>query len=227
MAEGYEDQEGEVTKPRRGTAWRIQRLSQQLERYKIIAGNLAEERDAMAEELDGLKKSAEAWEKEKAELTARGDSNAERKRAEALQQQIRDIRHRDAFYKKVRDAGAPTDVVEDLWNLAGFKPEKDEVDDEAIQDVVNTLKSSKPRWFESRSPQDAASGAAEGQTGRKPSPAAGRGDGMQGPRGKTYTTADMQDPRKAMDPAFRKEYDLAVKEGRVQRVGIDAVAPAG
>lgn len=216
-------EEGGSVQQRRNSTWRIQKLAQQLERYKIIAGNLAEERDAMQEELDSLRKSAESWEAEKAELTARGDSNAERKRAEALQQQIRDIRHRDAFYKKVREAGAPSDVVEDLWNLAGFKPEKDEVDEDALQDVVLNLKSSKPRWFEAEKPQEAQGAAAVDQSGRKPSPAAGRGGEMQGPRGKTYTTADMQDPKKAMDPEFRKEYNQAMKEGRVQRVGLDAM----
>lgn len=222
MSDGYEDQEGDVSKPRRGTAWRIQRLSQQLERYKIIAGNLAEEKDALAEELEGLRKSAESWEKEKAELSARSDSNAERKRADALQQQIREIRHRDAFYKKVREAGAPSDVVEDLWSLSGFKPDKDDVDEEALQEAIASLKTSKPRWFESGKPQDEPASVASVQPERKPSPAAGRGGEMQGPRGKTYTTDDMKDPRKAMDPQFRKEYDLAWKEGRVQRVGIDA-----
>lgn len=213
---------GENVQQRRGTTWRIQKLAQQLERYKIMAGNLAEERDALQEQLAGLKKTSESWEKEREELTARSDSNAERKRADALAQQIRDIRHRDAFYKKVREAGAPSDVVEDLWNLAGFKPEKDEVDEEAIQEVVYSLKSSKPRWFEPEKAQDSQGEAQSQQPDRKPSPAAGRGGEMQGPRGKTYTTADMQDPRKAMDPEFRKEYNQALKEGRVQRVGIDA-----
>lgn len=201
---------------------RIAKMARALERYKTMAGNAIEERDALVEKLEAMQSAQAEWDTERKEWEAKADANVERKRAEKFQQEIRDIRHRDAFYKQARAAGAPSDVIEDLWSLSGFKAEKDEVNEVAMQELVEGLKAKKPRWFEDGKAHEAEQKAADEQAGRKPSGVAGRGASVLGPRGKTYTTADMQDPIKAMDPEFRREYNIAMKEGRVQRVGIDA-----
>lgn len=201
---------------------RIAKLARALEKYKILAGNAIEERDVLVEKLEEMQKVQEKWDVERKELEAKADANIERSRADKLQQQIRDIRHRDMFYKQARSAGAPSDVVEDLWNLAGFKADKDEVNEVAMQELVDRLKESKPRWFEERKAQDVSGQLDTEDASRKLGPSTGRGEGIHGPRGKTYSTDDLHDAKKAMDPEFMKEYNIAYKEGRVQRVGLEA-----
>lgn len=207
---------------RGGDPWaRIAKMARALERYKTMAGNAIEERDALAEKIEQMQAAQAEWDEERKGWEAKADANVERQRAEKLAQQIRDIKHRDAFYKQARAAGAPSDVIEDLWALSGFKPDKDEVNEAAMTELVEGLKGSKPRWFEDHKAAEAAQ-KADVDAGRKPSPAAGRGEALPGPRGKTYTTADLHDPKNVMDPDFMREYNIAFKEGRVQRVGVDA-----
>lgn len=190
------------------------RLSRRTKKAEIEAESIKAERDALAAERDALIA-------ERDRLKSLADSNTERKRADALQAELRGIRHKQAFGKLVQEQGADPDVVEDLWTLSGYKPETDTPDEDGLATLVQGLKESKPKWFVSRdgsgtsesAPKRAEFEEPPARPSPKPGPASGRSGGGKLPGPEWIHERDLRDPEKMIgNPTFQAKLKEALKD---------------
>jgi hypothetical protein len=174
------------------------------------ARGLKDENKRLAAERDRLQAERDAAAAERDQYRLQADSNAERKRAEALAQQLRELRHKERFQALARAAGADPELTDDLWTLSGYQPEADDVDDAVLGAVVAGLKGSRPKFFGAQSP-----GAAAAASPPAPKPAPARGRGSPAPAPDFVTQDQLQDPT-FMLTGGTKLAAQAIRAGRVR-----------
>ena len=202
----------------------IARLAAGRREARLVASRVIEERDALQKQLDDIRGEVE-------NLKLRADTNVERKRADALQAQLRDWNHKAKFRTAAQRAGADPEGIDDLYTLSGYKAESEDVDDDALDAVVETLKSSRPRYFASTPPQfheqrdEAAVQTSQPPSSPAPAPApkpaprpaaaTGRSGPSRGPSGPAYTDENLHDPKFMLGDG-QTEVARAIKEGTFQ-----------
>jgi hypothetical protein len=135
----------------------------------------------------------------------------DRARVAELEKQIRDDRHRSAFTRLAKAAGAADDLVDDLYDRSGYTAEGDEPDDDQLAQVLDEVKAKKPSAFGRTA---AAEPVVPGKPAPKPVAGAGRGEPHRGKDG-TIITAEMRaDPTFMLNPRNREVIQAAAKEGR-------------
>jgi len=151
--------------------------------------------------------------KELAELRKQqGDPEAHKKRADELEHKLRVLSHQREFDRIAKAAGAKEKALDALWKISAYEPAKDEIDADALEKLVTSLKETADYAFEAP--------AAGGQTtppppATKPVPGAGRGGAHQPSQsGITLTRAQMADPKFMLDPANKEVIQEAAKAHR-------------
>ncbi len=145
-----------------------------------------------------------------------------------LEAAARDRTHYDRFAELAKGAKAKEKALRQLWRDAkdrGYKPESDDVDEQALQTAVKALKAEVDYAFDAE-PTDTTTAAREAAqrewSGKKhglPAPGAepaggGRSGRNQGGDG-TIVTAEMRaDPKFMLDPRNKELIVAAAKEGR-------------
>ncbi len=171
----------------------------------------------LTSERDKWKGDHDTTAKERDQLKAQvGNPDEHRKRADELEHRLRVVTHKAEFSKIAEDAGVHRDMIDDLFDLSGYKPSKDEVDPKAFHDLVSEMKKSRPRYF-----ADPAAAAAAGQQTTQAArtvPGSGRGASHDPSNaGITLTRAQMADPKFMLDKRNKEMIQSAVREGRVEQ----------
>jgi vacuolar-type H+-ATPase subunit I/STV1 len=165
-------------------------------RYKEDAQKIAEERDSAFADLEELASKtqamAEEFDQEREELTQKAQEQLEtlekerddfKQQAETLpddiaatiteyQSKLRSLTHRDAWAKAVGDKLTDGASIENLWKLAGYTPDSDEIDDKALSEQVKAALEAHPYLFKPAVPEtpELAPGGPSGQQQAKPRP---------------------------------------------------------
>jgi len=176
-------------------------LTADRDKHKADLGTLTKERDDLAKQV--------------------GNPDEHRKRADHLQGELRLVNHRIAFSEVAEAAGVDRSMVNDLFQLSGYKAEKDDIDPTAFDTILSDAKVKRPRFFAEATAQAAAeqpaSNAERAAQQHRPVPAQGRGDTHQVAKsGITITRAQLADPKFKLDPKNKALIADAVKNGRVQ-----------
>jgi len=113
--------------------------------------------------------------------------------------------------KLAKEAGADERGLDDLYQLSGWKAEKDEPDEEGIKKLLEDIKAKKPLYFPA--PTDAEPTKEEPPVRRVP--AADRG-GPHNPSktGIYLTPKHLADPAFMLDPRNKEMIASAAREGR-------------
>jgi hypothetical protein len=167
--------------------------------------------NSLATKYEKLKADHEATGKERDTYkTSAAEADKHKARVGELEGQVRTHTHKAAFAKAAKAAGVHEDDVDDLYQISGYKAEKDAIDDKAIGDLVTDLKEKKPRWFSQQQPSDqsaqlsTAQQAAAQTTNREPErmiPGGGRGGYAGGKVGaKGLTREQLADPKFMLNP---------------------------
>jgi seryl-tRNA synthetase len=148
-----------------------------------------------------------------------GDIEAHKKRADEALQELRTLRHKQAFAQVAKAAGAKEDALDDLFTLSGYKAEKDDVDAKAFDGLVEELKVKKSYAFAEEKQAAEGTGkvidAAANGTQLKPVPAAGRGTTHAPSKsGITLTKDLLQDPKFMLDKTNQTAIIEAAKARR-------------
>lgn len=110
-------------------------------------------------------------EKDIADLKAKQDGTDSAKRIRELEGMVRSNAHRAVFDRAARKAGAPDDVLDDLWALSSVDTSAEKPDEAAIAAVIDGHKKGhRARLFEAAAAGSTTPPPAE----RKPGPEAGR-----------------------------------------------------
>jgi hypothetical protein len=139
-----------------------------------------------------------------------------------LQGEIRTDRHKAAFTKLAKAAGVREKAVDAVYQLSGWKAEKDQVDEAAMQTAIDGLKESADFAFEP-DPGDTdtlldASGSDRTITpSPKPVPGSGRGGAHQPSKSGIILTRDhLADPKFMLDPKNKELIQSAAAEKRIR-----------
>ncbi|MGA2703482.1 MAG: hypothetical protein ABSH35_20585 [Isosphaeraceae bacterium] len=182
----------------------LQTLTSERDEYRDALSEVAEERDGLRTAPDAAARIAE------------------------LEAAARDRTHYDRFAELAKGAKAKDKALKQLWRDAkdrGYKPESDDVDDQALQSAVKTLKTEVDYAFdpEENATTTAAKDAAKVTSrtkyglelrGEEPPAGGGRSDRNKGGDG-TIITAEMRaDPKFMLDPKNKQIIGDAAREGR-------------
>ncbi len=159
----------------------VESLTQQLQ-------TLTTERDSARVALADTSKERDSLRK------AAADPDKQSARIAELEAERRDRLHYDKFAELAKGAKAKDKAVKDLWKLSGYKAEHDKVDEDALAEVLERLKTEADYAFDSEQ-QPTETGA----PAPKPVPAGGRGGRTKGQDGPHLTREQMADPRFMLD----------------------------
>jgi hypothetical protein len=185
-------------------------LKAENERLTGMVSTLTSERDKFKGDHDSAAKERDQL------RTQVGNPDEHRKRADELEQKYRMLRHRQEFSRVAEASGVHRDVIDDLFDLSGYQPEKDDVDPKVFSDLLGELKAKKPRYF--ADPADASKAAAQQTTQQQQRHIAGAGrGGSHDPvkAGISVTRAQLADPKFMLNPKNKAIIASAAKEGRI------------
>jgi hypothetical protein len=142
--------------------------------------------------------------------TAKGQYDQSKLKAEndQLRGELRTSKHRQVFNRLARERGAPDETHDLLWQSSGWKAEGDEVNEQAMANLLDGLKA-KPgvsRLF----------GEAESQEGQRRAPGGGQGGHDSRPNGKLRVTQEMIQSGSQWLRDNRAEFNKAVAENRLE-----------
>ncbi len=192
-------------------------LQRQVESLTTQLQKLVSERDEYRESLTRTSEERDAL---KARVAA---PDAQAARISELESTIRDRQHYDRFAELAKGARAKEAALKHLWQVSGYKPEADEIDEKTLGKLVDRLRQEAAYAFDAGEDDHgagrAASEAVKARSGLElrntPVPAGGgRSSRNLGGDG-TIITAEMRaDPRFMLDPRNRELIAAAAKEGR-------------
>jgi hypothetical protein len=160
------------------------------QRAKSLEAEAARKGDRLkAERADKEAILARAAEAEKARDAAIGrvqeyenaPPDAKDRQIDALRGELRTIRHQSKFNERAKALSAREDGLADLWTLSGYRPESDEIDEQAIDSAIGEALRQRPYLLAS---DPAASGGRGADDSGKPGtsglrPAVSPGPGYQ------------------------------------------------
>jgi len=174
-----------AVRPAEGDLGTVARLGAAKAKFKNAARILTTERDAARTELAKLQA-------ENAELKAKADTSVTAKRVTELEAQIRTGNHRAAFARAAAAKGVAPEAVDDLWNLSGYKAEKDTVDEAALAALIDEQKAKRAYLFAPKPTDGQAGNLTEAL---RPGPASGQGGNQSSGNGKLQVSkAQLRDP---------------------------------
>jgi anti-sigma28 factor (negative regulator of flagellin synthesis) len=106
-----------------------------------------QQRDTARVEADQLRTENTRLKGENTNLSTRADTSASAKRVAELEAQIRQGNHLKAFERLAKAKGATEGAYEDLYQLSGYRAERDEVDEAAIGALIDEQKARRPYLF--------------------------------------------------------------------------------
>jgi hypothetical protein len=132
------------------------------------ARGLREQLKVLTIERDELKTQLDALRDETGPLRRRADTSAAAQESDRLRQELRGLKHRQAFDRLALARGLHPEALGDAWQLAGYTAEADEPDEAALAGVVDEAERKRPYLFGGPAPAP--------KPEPRPGPAAGRGD---------------------------------------------------
>lgn len=171
-----------------GSYWRdrADQATRRRDHWKGIATTALTERDDARKELDTLRAKLK-------EVEGAPD------RARQLEGELKTLRTRHTFDRLARERGASDEVLDDLFQLSGFKGELDE---KAAAKWLDEAKEhpARSRHFAKADEAEEKGDEPEEKPAKKPSPETGRGKRADGKGTVTITRAMLADPAWALDP---------------------------
>ncbi len=137
------------------------------------------------------------------------DPDKQAARIAELEAERRDRLHYDKFAELAKASRAKDKAVKDLWKLSGYKADKDEPDEKALGELIESLQERADYAFEPESTE--ASTTSTGQPALKVVPASGRGGRTRGQDGPHLTREQMADPKFMLDPRNKAYIESTVK----------------
>jgi hypothetical protein len=192
-------------------------LKAENERLPGLVSTLTSERDKA---VTGLASTTTERDALKAQV---GNPDEHRQRADKAEAALRTVIHKGEFARAAEAANVHRDMIDDLFNLSGYKAEKDEVDPKAFDTILSDAKANRKRFFADPAQQqqtqtDTQQSAAERtqQRDRRPIPGQDRGTTHKlAASGIRVTRAQLADPRFKLDPRNKDVIKAAASEGRV------------
>lgn len=132
--------------------------------------------DGLQTQLDGLKAEANT-------LREKADGSTSAKKVEELTAELRGLKHRAVFDRLAGEAGVKPGATDDLYQLSGWKPEADAVDEAAMKQAIADQKGKRGYLFGEAGATTAADGSTttpETPPAPKPGPAYGQGETVAG-----------------------------------------------
>jgi hypothetical protein len=150
------------------------------------------------------------------QLKGNADPQGLARKVAELQGQLRQRDHRAVFDRVAKAAGATEDVLDDLWQLSGYKAESDTPDEASISAAIAEQKEKRARFF---APPAGGNETNPAVPPVKPAPGSGKGG--------TSTTGvpQVSDDLVQHDPAFVMRNYKAVVAASKEKVG--AIFPGG
>src|SRR5262249_24790608 len=127
----------------------------------------AVERDMLRTQLESLRTEADSWRQ-------RADSSSAAKEADLLRQELRELRHRQTFDEVALSEGVRKEALADTWQLSGYRPEVDEVDEGQLRQLIGNQKQARPYLFSGEPDTQQETGQSSPGSPR-PGPASGQG----------------------------------------------------
>ena len=143
---------------------------------------------------------------------AASNPTKDRARVIELEGQIRNDRHRSAFARLAKAAGAADDLVDDLYERSGYTAEADEPDEEQLGEVLAEVKAKKPSAFVAA--KQSTESVSLTKPAPKPVPGGGRGGPNPGRDGTIITAEQRADPMFMLNPKNQEVILAAAREGR-------------
>jgi hypothetical protein len=191
-------------------------LKAENERLTGLVSTLTSERDKA---VTGLASTTTERDALKAQV---GNPDEHRQRADKAEAALRTVIHKGEFARAAEAANVHRDMIDDLFNLSGYKAEKDEVDPKAFDTILADAKSNRPKFFADPNAQQTQTStqtsAAEQtqQRDRRPIPGQDRGTTHKpASSGVRVTRAQLADPKFKLDPRNKEIIKAAANEGRV------------
>ncbi|OJW20454.1 MAG: hypothetical protein BGO49_04395 [Planctomycetales bacterium 71-10] len=147
---------------------------------------------------DGLKTQVDGLTSEVTTLREKADGSTSARKVEELTAQLRGLKHRAVFDRLAGEAGVKPGATDDLYQLSGWKPEADAVDEAAMKQAIADQKGKRGYLF-----GEAEAGApppADGSTTTTPPPAPKPGPAY-GQGGSTTTAPKFTDDQLS-DPVY-------------------------
>lgn len=166
---------------------------------------------AAADEVERLKAQVASLAAERDQFRGKADESRLAKANADLARKLRDVTHRARFVDLAAAAGADRDDAAELYGHAGYTPEADEPDDEALGSKIEELKGHKTFGKLFGGKAEGAGKQAEGEKPpRKPGPGAGQGDRKAGTVAPRITLEQINDPKWVM--SHQDEYIAANRD---------------
>jgi hypothetical protein len=182
-----------------------------------IIGRMKARIKDLSRRLQAAEAASQAATTEAAAAKAKYETEPLKAENEQLRGEIRTGKHKAAFSRLAKDAGVREKAVEALYQLSGWKAEKDDVDEKGMSEAIEGLRESADYAFEPAQDAQAETKPEALTPSRVPPPAQGRGAAHQPSRsGVVLTRAQMADPRFMLNPANREIIQSAAKEHRFQ-----------
>ncbi len=193
-------------------------LKEQVTSLTAQLQSLTAERDSARTALSDTAKERDTLRKSVA------DPDAQSARIAELEASIRDRNHYDKFAELAKGAKAKEKAVRDLWKLSGYKPEHDKIDEHALADVIERLKTEADYAFDS---DDEPEPASTSQAARREAPPVsrsvrnGRNDGVG------LTADQMANPAFMLDKRNQAYISAAVAKRQEQLAAQSAIHTRG
>lgn len=162
----------------------VARLATQRTKFKDAVERITTERDSLKAEADRLRV-------ENADLKTRADTSVSVKRVAELEGKLRDLDHRKVFDKLATAKGARPEALEDLWQLSGYKAEKDDIDEATIATLIDEQRGKRSYLFGVDAPPPPPPTP-------PPKPGAGSGQGGSSTVTLVFSEEQLSDPKFVM-----------------------------
>jgi FtsZ-binding cell division protein ZapB len=164
---------------------------------------------ALAEENDNLKAQVATLTSDRDGLKAQVDAKPGELQGEVdkLRGEIRDRDHKDAFRRLAKTAGVNEAALDDAWQLSGYKPEGDQLDEAKITAAITSTLSGRD-WLKAAPAPDGANGT-PGASGTIPPPRGANATLPPGPGANRGGGAGSTDPDKALEAQYPNAFRIA------------------
>ena len=133
----------------------ISRLNTELGQVRAEARKYRVAKKGVSEENNSLKSEHEKVLQERDALKTRLDAAPSdlQKELDRMKGEIRTRDHRQAFEKIAKEAKVRPEALNDLWQLAGIKPETDTVDEEGLSNLISEAVQARPYLLSQDAPE--------------------------------------------------------------------------
>lgn len=143
---------------------------------------------------DGLQSKLDAQTTEMTTLREKADGSTSARKVEELTAELRGLKHRAVFDRLAGEAGVRQGAADDLYQLSGWKPEADAVDEAAMKQAIADQKGKRGYLFGEAGTTTPADDSTPPATPPSPKPGPAYGQGGSTTSTPRFTEEQLSDP---------------------------------